>query len=62
MYQAGTNPWKDVDFRVFTRMLRKDRRTDGNVSVSLRNFVGEGIKKQGQRKGWRIPSPQNLTR
>jgi hypothetical protein len=37
---------------VFTRMLRKDgrtegwkdRRTDGSVTLSLRNFVGEGIK------------------
>jgi len=30
---------KDVDSRVFTRMLRKD----GSVTISLRNFVGEGI-------------------
>ena len=30
---------KDVDSRVFTRMLRKD----GSVIISLRNFVGEGI-------------------
>jgi hypothetical protein len=43
---------------VFTRMLRKD----GSVTISLRNFVGEGIIKQGQRKAWRIPSPKNLTR
>jgi hypothetical protein len=39
---------KDVDPRVFTRMLRKDGRkegrTDGSVTISLRNFVGEGIK------------------
>ena len=34
---------KDVDSRVFTRMLRKDERTDGSVTISLRNFVGEGI-------------------
>jgi len=42
---------KDVDSRVFTRMLRKDGwtegrtdgRTDGSVTISLRNFVGEGI-------------------
>ena len=42
---------KDVDPRVFTRMLRKDGRTegrkegrtDGSVTISLRNFVGEGI-------------------
>ena len=27
----------------FTRMLRKDGRTDGSVTISLRNFVGEGI-------------------
>ena len=33
------NPLKDVDPRVFTRMLRKD----GSVTISLRNFVGEGI-------------------
>jgi hypothetical protein len=32
---------KDVDSRVFTRMLR---RTDGSITISLRNFVGEGIK------------------
>ena len=25
----GENPLKDVDSRVFTKMLRKDRRTDG---------------------------------
>jgi hypothetical protein len=38
---------KDVDSRVFTRMLRKDGRKDGrkggSVTISLRNFVGEGI-------------------
>jgi hypothetical protein len=43
----GQNPLKNVDSRVFTRMLRKDgrkdRRTDGSVTISLRNFVGEGI-------------------
>jgi hypothetical protein len=42
-------PLKDVDSRVFTRMLQKDGRTegrtDGSVTISLRNFVGEGIKK-----------------
>jgi hypothetical protein len=37
----GQNPLKDVDPRVFTRMLRKD----GSVTISLRNFVGEGIIK-----------------
>jgi hypothetical protein len=26
-------------------MLRKDGRTDGSVTISLRNFVGEGITK-----------------
>ena len=45
----GQNPLKDVDPRVFTRMLRKDGRmegrTDGSVTISLRNFVGEGIIK-----------------
>jgi hypothetical protein len=85
----GQNPLKDVDSRVFTRMLcgknltrwpwksigfqillrtkyvpslvkihwrmlilecsqgcdgRTDGRTDGSVTISLRNFVGEGIK------------------
>jgi hypothetical protein len=35
----GQNPLKDVDSKVFTRMLR----TDGSVTISLRNFVGEGI-------------------
>ena len=34
---------KDVDSRVFTRMLQKDGRTDGSVTISLRNFIGEGI-------------------
>jgi hypothetical protein len=29
-----------------TRMLRKDGRKDGNVTISHRNFVGEGITKQ----------------
>jgi hypothetical protein len=37
----GQNPLKDS--RVFTRMLRKDGRTDGSVTISHRNFVGEGI-------------------
>jgi hypothetical protein len=45
---------KDVDSRVFTRRLRKDGRTEGrkagkkderSVTISLRNFVGEGIIK-----------------
>ena len=36
---------KDVDPRVFTRMLQKEGRTDGSVTISLRNFVGEGITK-----------------
>ena len=34
----GQNPLKDVDSRVFTRMLWKD----GSVTIYLRNFVGEG--------------------
>jgi len=29
MYQVWSNPLKDVDSRVFTRMLRKDGWTDG---------------------------------
>jgi hypothetical protein len=37
------NPLKDVDSRVFTRM---EGRTFGSVTISLRNFVGEGIIKQ----------------
>jgi hypothetical protein len=41
------NPLKDVDSRVFTRKLQKDGRTDGSVSISLRNFVGERIIKGG---------------
>jgi hypothetical protein len=44
----GQNPLKDFDSRVFTRMLRKEGRkdgsTDGSVTISLCNFVGEGIK------------------
>ena len=31
MYQVGQNPLKDVDSRVFTRMLRKDGRMDGRT-------------------------------
>jgi len=35
----GQNPLKDVDSRVFTRMLRKEGRTegrtDGSVTISL---------------------------
>ena len=38
----GQNPLKDVDSRVFTRMLRKD----GSVTISLCSFVGEGIIKE----------------
>ena len=44
----GQNPLKHVDSRVVTRMLRKDGRTDGSVTISLRNFVGEGIIKRSQ--------------
>ena len=43
----GQNPLKDVDSRVFTRMLRKDGREEGRKegsdTISLRNFVGKGI-------------------
>jgi carbamoylphosphate synthase small subunit len=39
----GHNPLKDVDSRVFTRMLRKDGQTDGSVTISLRNVVVEGM-------------------
>jgi carbamoylphosphate synthase small subunit len=42
----GQNPLKDVDSRVFTRMLRKD----GSVTISLRNFVGERIIKIKQHE------------
>jgi hypothetical protein len=37
----GQNPLKDVDSRVFSRMLWKE----GSVTISFRNFVGERIKK-----------------
>jgi hypothetical protein len=37
MYQVWSNPLKDVDSRVFTRMLWKDGQK------SLWNFVGKGI-------------------
>jgi hypothetical protein len=40
----------NVDSRVFTRMLRKDGRTDGSVTIFLRNFVGDGITKQSQKE------------
>jgi carbamoylphosphate synthase small subunit len=47
----GENPLKDIDSRVFTRMLRKDGRMDGrmdgSVTISLRNFVGVGIINYG---------------
>ena len=36
----GQNPLKDVDSRVLQGCYG---RTDGSVTVSLRNFVGEGI-------------------
>ena len=43
----GQNPLKDVDSRVFTKMLQKDGRTngrtEGSVTIFLRNFVGKGI-------------------
>jgi hypothetical protein len=34
---------------VFTRMLWKDGRTDGRVTISLCNFVGEGIIKKDKQ-------------
>jgi hypothetical protein len=40
---------KDVDPRVFTRMLQKDGKTDGSVTISLRNFIGEGIKTKNKK-------------
>jgi hypothetical protein len=43
--KIGQNPLTDVDSRVFTRMWRTDGRTDGSVTISHRNFVGEGIIK-----------------
>ena len=43
MYQVWSKSLTDVDSRVFTRMLQKDGRTEGSVTISLRNFVGEGI-------------------
>jgi hypothetical protein len=36
---------KDVDSSVHKDVM--ERRTDGSVSISLRNFVGEGIIKYG---------------
>ena len=42
---------KDVDSRVFTKMLRKDGQTDSSVTISLCNFVGEGIKSNWKLKG-----------
>jgi hypothetical protein len=45
--RLGQNPLKEVDSRVFTRMLwkegRTDRWTDGSIIISHCNFVGEGI-------------------
>ena len=48
MYQFGQNPLKDVDSRVFTRMLRKDGRTDGSVTMTARITNGN-IYSKGQR-------------
>ena len=55
MYQFGQNPLKDVDSRVHKDVTegrtdgRKDGRTDGrtddSVTISVRNFVGEGKKR-----------------
>jgi hypothetical protein len=28
---------------------RKDRKTDGSVTISLRNFIGEGIKTKNKK-------------
>ena len=39
----------DVDSRVFTRMLRKNGRKDGSVTISLSKFVGEGIINMDRR-------------
>ena len=39
----GQNPLKDVDSSVFTRMLWKDGWTEGSLTISLHNFVGERI-------------------
>jgi hypothetical protein len=49
---------KDVDPKVFTRILRKDGRTDGrkegrtdgSITISIRNFVGEGMKRDATLK------------
>ena len=38
----GQNPSKDVDSR---NKEVTEGRTDGSVTIPLRNFVGEGIKK-----------------
>ena len=63
---------KDVDSRVFTRMLWKDGRKegqmDGSVTISHRNFVGEGIITLNYGKGILTltktfkPYPKILTR
>jgi hypothetical protein len=37
----GQNPLKDVDPRVFTRIVT-DGWTEGSVTISPRNFVGKG--------------------
>jgi len=42
-YQFGQNSLKDVDSKVFKKVLQKDGRKDGSITISLRNFVGEGI-------------------
>jgi hypothetical protein len=46
-------PWKSIGFQILLRMLqkdgwtegRKDGQTDGSVTISLCNFIGEGIIK-----------------
>ena len=45
--QFDQNALKDVDSRVFTRMLWKDGSV--TISISLRNFIGKGITSQLKR-------------
>ena len=40
----GQIPLKDVDSSVYKDVT--EGRTDGSITISLRNFVGEGIKKK----------------
>ena len=44
---GSQNPLKDVDSRVFTRMLRKDGRKDGRTEGQLRYYIPSQLRWRG---------------